>query len=86
MGKVEYNGLNDIPEVFSITQKVFPGTVVVDDGTTRQEALVVKLHSTSMDEAVDVIHRVQDCVHIYDVKGDSMLFEAFDASRLNSDW
>ena len=82
--KIEYNELNSIPEVFSITQKVFPGTVMVDDGTTRQEALVVKFHGKDNKDAIRIIQEVQKCVRIYDDNGNDMLFEPFDARRLDS--
>ena len=82
VGTIEYEGLEKISQVFSITQKVFPGTMVIEDGTTRQEALVIKLHGKTMDEIISAIHKAQDYVHIYDVDGKSMLFEDFDTDRL----
>ena len=85
VGEVEYSGLNDIPEIFSITQKVFPGNVVIEDGTTRQEALVIKLHGADMEEVIGIIQKAQKCVSFNDVSGNSMLFDHFDTSRLRSD-
>ncbi len=82
VGKVEYSGLKDISEIFAITQKVFPGTIVVEDGTTRQEALVIKMHGNTMEEIVALIHKAQRCVSINDENGNNMLFESFDANRL----
>ena len=83
VGKVEFSGLNDIPEIFSITQKVFPGTVVIEDGTTRQEGLVIKLHGRDMSDIIRIIHQAQKCVEIRDDCGNSMLFEDFDTNRLS---
>lgn len=84
VGEIEYEGLNSIPEIFSITQKVFPGTTVIEDGTTRQEALVIKLHGKNMNDIVRVIHKAQKCVRVTDVDGHNMLFENFDTSRLGN--
>lgn len=84
IGKIDYSGLNDIPAVFSITQKVFPGTIIIEDGTTRQEAIVIKLHGKDMDEVINAIQQAQKCVTINDVSGNSMLFEPFDVNRLRS--
>ena len=82
VGTVEYEGLRDIPEIFAVTQKVYPGTVVAEDGTTRQEALVIKLSGDSMEEVTALIRRAQACVEIRDAEGKSMLFEPFDTGRL----
>ena len=82
VGEIEYSRLNYIPEVFSITQKIFPGTVVIEDGTTRQEALVIKLHSADMEGAIKTIQKAQKYVSINDIDGKSMLFEPFDTNRL----
>ena len=87
IGEIKYSGLEDIPEIFSVTQKVFPGTKIIEDGTTRQEALVIKLHSDNMAEAVEIIRKAQSCVTINDVNGRNMLFDSFDTDRLlNNKW
>lgn len=85
VGNVDFEGLKNIPNVIAITQKVFPGMAVQEDGTTRQEALVVKMHGNSMDEIIDLIHAAQACVHITDENGRDMLFEPFDTDRLIED-
>lgn len=82
VGTVEYEQLNSIPEVIAVTQKVFPGTHVIEDGTTRQEAIVVKMHGNSMEDIVELIHKAQACVTILDDNGDNMLFTPFDTNRL----
>ena len=84
VGNVEYSDLNTIPEIFSITQKVFPGTVVIEDGTTRQEALVIKLHGADMEKVIKAIQTAQNCVKITDISGHNMLFEPFNTSRLRN--
>ena len=84
VGEIDYSGLNDIQEVFSITQKVFPGTVIFEDGTTRQEALVIKIYGKDIEAVIDTIQRAQKCVHICDTEGHDMLFELFDTGRLKS--
>ena len=85
VGEIEYSGLNNVPEIFSITQKVFPGSSIIEDGTTRQEALVIKLHGKNMEEIVNIIHKAQECVRITDIDGNDMLFEDFDTSRLGNE-
>lgn len=82
VGTVEYERLNNIPEVIAVTQKVFPGTTVIEDGTTRQEAIVVKMHGNSMEDIISLIHQAQNCVMILDDKGNNMLFSPFDTNRL----
>lgn len=83
VGKIEYDGLRDIPEIFAVTQKVFPGTVVPEDGTTRQEALVIKLSGSSIGEIKKTIRKAVACVTISDENGNDMLFDAFDLDRFD---
>lgn len=82
VASVECDRLKEFPEVLAVTQKVFPGNVIQDDETTRQQALVVKLHANTMDEIVKLIHKIQSMVEIRDTQGKSMLFDAFDTERL----
>lgn len=82
VGSVEYDGLNEIPKVLAVTQKVFPGDVIRDDETTRQQALVVKMHGDSMEEIVELIHKAQSLVEIKNTEGESILFDSFDTERL----
>lgn len=82
IGTVEYEGLYSIPEVIAVTQKVFPGTKVIEDDTTRQEAIVVKMHGKTMADIIELIHHAQACVRVLDENGHDMLFSPFDTNRL----
>lgn len=82
VGKVEYSRLKNFEEIFSITQKVFTGNTIEDDGTTRQQGLVVKMQGSSIEEIVRLLEEVQRCVIIEDVYGNSLAFERFDVGRL----
>ncbi len=85
VGTIEYEKLNEMPEVIAVTQKVFPGTVVVEDGTTRQEALVVKMYGNSMSDIIASVKKAQSRVRIEDKNGNDMLFVPFDTNRLVDD-
>ena len=83
VGEIKCDGLSDIPEIFAVTQKVFPGTVVPEDGTTRQEALVIKFSGSSFGEIKKTIEKAVACVTIRDENGNDMLFDSFDVDRFD---
>lgn len=68
--------------VIAVTQKAFPGSVIVENFSTQQEALVVKLCADTREELAARIDRVQDGIRIVDTNGANMLFDRFDTRRI----
>lgn len=72
-------GENDI---LAITPKVFPGSVVRDEGTTQQDGIVVKARGGSLEEIAQKIKEIYNSVTIEDTQGRDMRLECFDTRRL----
>lgn len=85
VGSVSYDGLIGKAGIDDICILRQPGTVIVEDGTNRQKALLVKCTADSMDEIVELIHYIQDNMKILDTQGKNMTLVPFNTARLFSD-
>ena len=68
--------------VLAITQKVFQGMEIRENGTTQQEAFVVKFRAKTLEEVARKMDEIADSVTIENVAGEDMRFERFDTGRL----
>lgn len=82
VGTVEYSGLIGKKGIDDICILRQPGTVIVEDGTNRQKALLVKCSAGSLDEIVDLIHFIQENMHVLDTEGKDMTLTPFNTERL----
>lgn len=73
---IDKNGINDI----SVLRQ--PGTVIVEDGTNRQKAVMIKGSAESLDQVVDLVHFAQDHMKFLDTEGNSMTLMPFNTDRL----
>lgn len=82
VGKVSYSIRQGEDDIIAITQKVFPGTVIRDNETTQQEAVVVKFRADSLESVAAKMDAIRADIQIEDDAGEDMLFGAFDSCRL----
>jgi len=82
IAEVSYDGLIDNEEIDDICILRQPGTVIVEDGTNRQKALMIKFSANSIAEVIDRIHFIQKNITIKDTDGKDMLLIPFNTNRL----
>ena len=82
VGEVVYDNLNKNPSIDDICILRQPGTVIIEDGTNRQKALLVKFSAKDINGIIDVIHFIQDNISIRDTEGNNMVLKPFDTNRL----
>ena len=80
--KVDYSLLIGNENVDDIEVLKVPGNVVIEDGTNKQKAMVVKVSAKTLSEIIDLIDYVQAHVIIEDTEGKNMLIKPFDTKRL----
>lgn len=82
VGSVSYDNLVGKPEIDDICILRQPGTVIVEDGTNRQKALLVKFSANSLEQVEEIIHYIQDNMHVLNTEGDDMTLIPFNTKRL----
>nr|MBQ6241082.1 hypothetical protein [Lachnospiraceae bacterium] len=82
VGHVDCSALQDCPYILDINPYVYEGKHILDKGTTQQRCFSFKIRAGSLKEVADIIHLIQDSVHVDDVNGRSLLFKNFDTDRL----
>ena len=82
VGKVEWNAKEGKDGVIAITQKVFPGSIILENGTTQQEGIVFKLHGKTVEDVVQKLNKIISGVVVMNEDGEDLLFERFDTNRL----
>ena len=82
VGKIDYEKIKDNPGVDDIYCEIKEGKVVIEDGTTQQKAISVRLKGKDLDEIASLINFVQSNVTVEDLDGNNMLFKPFDTNRL----
>ena len=82
VGKVEHRAKAGENDIIAVTQKVFPGNVLVDNYSTQQEGLVIKFRADSMEDVALKMDWIQDGNTIESIDGKDLLFERFDTKRL----
>lgn len=82
IGTVEYDGLIGKKGIDDICILRQPGTVVVEDGTNRQKALLVKCSADTLDEIVELIHFIQANMKVLNTQGEDMTLMPFNTDRL----
>lgn len=82
VGKIDYEAIKNHSCVDDIYPWVKPGKTIVEDGSTQQRGVSVKLSADSLEEIAQLINYAQENVVIEDVEGNTMLFKPFDTNRL----
>lgn len=83
VGKIEYSGIIGKENIDDICILRKPGDVIIEDGTTKQKALLIKMSSQTLPELIDLVHFVQANITIKNTDGEDMLLKAFNTDRLN---
>ena len=83
VGEVSYEGLIGKEGIDDICILRQPGTVIVEDGTNRQKALLVKFSAKTLEEVTDMIHYIQANMKIRDTEGNDMVLTPFNTDRLS---
>ena len=83
VGKAEYGGIENSPNILDVSPYVHVGKNVPDRGTTQQRVISFKIKGNSVDEIAESIKYIQDNVTVEDVDGNNMLFIPFDTKRLS---
>lgn len=82
VGNVEYSALDGAKGIDDIYPWVAPGKTIIEDGSTQQRGVSVKISADSLEEIAELIKFVQDHLSITDTDGNNMLFKPFDTNRL----
>ena len=82
VGRVEYQVKPGENDIIAVTQKVFPGSVLVDNYSTQQEGLVIKFRADNLEDVARKMDLIQDEIVVESIDGKNMLFERFDTRRL----
>lgn len=82
IAKIECEALRENAHIEDVTILKKPGAVVVEDGTNRQKAMLVKMSADTLEEICALIDAAQQSIAITDTEGKSMLLKAFDTRRL----
>lgn len=82
VGKVEHRAKVGDNGIIAVTQKVFPGNLLVDNYSTQQEGLVIKFCADNLKELAERMDWIQDGNVIESIDGENMLFTRFDTKRL----
>lgn len=82
VGQLSCSAVPGANGVISVTQKLFPGSVVRDNFSTQQEGFVVKFQASSIEEVASKMDWIQDDWRIDDTDGRNLLFRRFDTRRL----
>ena len=82
VGTVSYEGLLGKKGIDDICILRQPGMKIVEDGTNRQKALLVKCSADTMDEIVDLIHDIQENMKVLNTEGEDMTLMPFNTDRL----
>ena len=82
VGKVDYTPLTGRAEMDDICLLKQAGSVVEENGTNGQKAMLVKFSAGTMPEIIDLIHFIQANTVIEDREGRNMLLTPFDTDRL----
>ncbi len=82
VGKVEYSALNGKEGIDDIYPWVTPGKQIVEDGSTQQRGISVKISAYTLEEIAELICFVQNNISVIDTNGNDMFFKHFDTNRL----
>ena len=82
VGKVEYAPLIGKEGIDDICLLKHVGSVVDENGTNGQKAMLVKVSAGTIPEIIDMIHFIQSNTVIEDTEGRNMLLRPFDTNRL----
>ena len=82
IGKVDYQGIVGHVGVEDVYCEIQPGKTIVEDGTTQQKAISVRLKADAIEGIAELIDFVQANVTVENINGENMLFEPFDVTRI----
>ena len=80
--KIDYSKLIGHAGLGDIYCEIKPGKIIVEDGTTQQKAISVRLKANTIKEIATLIDFVNENVTVEDTNGNNMLFKPFDISKL----
>lgn len=82
VGTVSYDKLNHADWIDDICILRQPGTEIIEDGTNRQKALMVKFSAKTLEEVIQRIHFVQENMKVLNEAGEDMTLLPFNTNRL----
>lgn len=82
IGKIDYEKIKGHNAVEDIYCEIQEGKNIVEDGTTQQKAISVRLKASNLNEIAKLIEYVEANVCVESIEGKSMLFDKFDTGRL----
>ena len=82
VGSVSYEPLTQVDWIDDICVLRQPGTVIIEDGTNRQKALMVKFSAPTLPEVIDRIHFVQENMKVLNTEGEDITLMPFNTDRL----
>lgn len=82
IGKIDYENIKNHKGVGDIYSEIKVGKNIVEDGTTGQKAISIRLTASTIEDIAQLIEFVQANVTVEDADGKNMLFEPFDTRRL----
>lgn len=82
IGTIDYEKIKGHAGVEDIYCEIQNGKNIVEDGTTQQKAISVRLKADNLEEIAELIKYVEANVCVDSIEGKSMLFEKFNTDRL----
>ena len=82
VGTVSYEALTRKQEIDDICILRQPGSIIVEDETNRQKALLIKFSGETLEEIEKTIHYIQRNTQILDIEGKDMTLKPFRTDRL----
>ncbi len=82
IAKIDYSKLIGHEGIRDIYCEIKPGKKVLEDGTTQQKAISVRIQANTLEEVAALIDFAQANVIVQDTAGNNMLFQAFNTDRL----
>lgn len=82
IGKIEYENIKSDKRIEDIDVRGWVGKEILEDGSTGQCVLKMKITSDNTKELVELVKSIQSEVKVEDENGENMLFKPFDADLL----
>ena len=78
----DYESLKTNKNIYSLDIQGWSGKEIVEDGSTGQLVMKIKLAATTLEELAETINFIYDNVTVKDAHGNDMLFKRFDTNKL----
>ncbi len=82
VGKIDLEKIKSYPYVKDIYCEIHEGKTIIEDGTTQQKAISIRIEAADLEELSRHINYIEENICVEDINGNSMLFNKFNTNRL----